>query len=69
MWTTAVYLMHPELFRDCRDRFDFSEEDLRDGYLRKDAKGRWQCNLPQIRKEQAFKRNIYDTWMKVEMPG
>lgn len=67
--TAAVYLMHPELFTDFKGRFDFSEEDLCTGYLRRDAKGAWRCNLPEIRDEKAFKRNIYDTWMNVEMNG
>ncbi|MCI8665593.1 MAG: nucleoside hydrolase [Dorea sp.] len=66
--TAAVYLMHPELFIDQRDSFAFSEADLATGYLRKAADGRWQCNLPEIGEEGAFKRNIYDTWMKVQMP-
>ena len=65
--TAAVYLMHPELFTDCKGRFSFSEEDLRTGYLRKAADGPWQCNLPEIGDERAFKRNIYDTWMKVHI--
>ena len=65
--TAAAYLMHPELFTDVKGRYDFSEKDLCTGYLRKDIKGAWQCNLPEIRDEKAFKRNIYDTWMNVEM--
>ncbi len=67
--TAAVYLMHPELFTDQRGRFAFSEEDLATGYLRKARDGMWRCNLPEIGEEDSFKRNIYDTWMKVEMPG
>ena len=65
--TAAAYLMHPELFTDVKGRYDFSEKDLCTGYLRKDIKGAWQCNLPEIRDEKEFKRNIYDTWMNVEM--
>lgn len=65
--TAAVYLTHPELFTEHKYRFDFSEEDLRTGYLKRDAEGVWECNLPEIREEKAFKRNIYDTWMRVEM--
>ncbi len=67
--TAAVYLMHPEFFTDHRGHFSFSEEDLRTGYLRRAADGPWQCNLPEIGKEKEFKRNIYDTWMKVGMGG
>ena len=66
--TAAVYLMHPELFADVKDRYDFSGEDLKTGYLRASGNGRQECNLPVILEEQAFKRNIYDTWMNVEMP-
>lgn len=65
--TAAVYLMHPELFVDRRGRFDFSEADLRKGYLKEDKEGAWECNLPEIGEETAFKRNIYDTWMKVQV--
>lgn len=65
--TAAVYLMHPELFTDHSFCFDFSEEDLQSGYLRKDKNGKDKCNLPEIGEEKAFKRNIYDTWMKTEI--
>lgn len=67
--TAAVYLMHPELFEDHKGQFDFSEEDLQTGYLRKAEEGLWECNLSEIGEETPFKRNIYDTWMKVEMKG
>lgn len=63
--TAAVYLMHPELFSDRKERFDFSTEDLKTGFLRKKLQGPHECNLPEIGKEQAFKRNIYDTWLRV----
>lgn len=65
--TAAVYLMHPELFEEHRYMFAFSEEDLGRGYLRKSRDGSWQCSLPEIREEKPFKRNIYDTWMQVEL--
>lgn len=65
--TAAVYLMHPELFTDHNMRFDFSEKDLETGYLRRQEHGEWMCNLPEIREERAFKRNIYDTWMAVSL--
>jgi inosine-uridine nucleoside N-ribohydrolase len=66
--TAAVYLMHPELFADRRSKFDLSVEDLRTGYLREAEDGRWPCNLPEIRDETAFKRNIFDTWMMLQIP-
>lgn len=66
--TAAVYLMHPELFEDKKARYSFSKVDLKTGFLREDSDGESYCNLPIIREEAPFKRNIYDTWMKVEMP-
>lgn len=67
--TAAVYLMHPELFEDHLDTFSFSEEDLRTGFMRREKEGMWQCNLPTIGVETAFKRNIYDTWKEVKING
>lgn len=67
--TAAVYLMHPELFTDRRKRFDFSQEDLKTGFLRESTEGQWMCNLPEIGDETPFKQNIYDTWMNVEPGG
>ncbi len=64
--TAAVYLMHPELFTDRPKRFAFSREDLKTGFLREAENGGWQCNLPEIREAAAFKKNIYDTWLRVK---
>ncbi|MFR8238482.1 MAG: nucleoside hydrolase [Dorea sp.] len=66
--TAAAYLMHPELFEDRKKRYAFSVKDLETGFLREDDKGETVCNLPVIRDGEKFKRNIYDTWMRVEMP-
>ncbi len=65
--TAAVYLMHPELFTAHKIQFSFSEKDLQTGYLRREKTGESICNLPEIGEEKAFKRNIYDTWMKVKI--
>ncbi len=65
--TAAVYLMHPELFRDCMTRLAFTQKDLETGFLRAEEAGAVVCNLPEICEEGPFKRNIYDTWMKVKL--
>ena len=63
--TAAVYLMHPELFADCFKKFDLSEEDLKKGFLRESEKNKCAVNRPEIGEESAFKKNIYETWMRV----
>lgn len=63
--TAAVYLMHPELFTARPEKFSFREEDLQTGFLRRDPDGPHVCTLPEIEEEEPFKRNIYDTWLKV----
>lgn len=63
--TAAVYLMHPELFEDKKGTFEFSQEDLKTGFLRKSECGHHTCNLPEIGEELPFKRNIYDSWLRV----
>lgn len=65
--TAAVYLMHPELFADCKKKFKLSEEDLESGFLRECDENNCVLNLPEIGEEQLFKKNIYDTWMNVKM--
>lgn len=64
--TAAVYLMHPELFEKKERFFDLSKEDLTTGYLREENEG-YTLNLPEIKDEMSFKRNIYDTWLEVPM--
>lgn len=66
--TAAVYLMHPELFLDCRDSFLINSEDLKTGFLRKETNGTAKLNLPEIEEEIGFKQNIYDAWLSIEMP-
>ena len=65
--TAAVYLMHPELFSNHQIRFEFTEEDLKRGFLRTSSNGVHKCNLPEIKDEFSFKRNIYDTWLGVQI--
>ncbi len=65
--TAAVYLMHPELFADEKKTLLVSEEDLKQGYLRRASEGNCVCNLPVIGEEKAYKDHIYDAWMRVPM--
>ena len=65
--TAAVYLMHPELFEDERKTLLLSEEDLKQGYLRRASEGNCVCNLPVIGEEKAYKDHIYNAWMAVPM--
>jgi len=65
--TAAVYLMHPELFKDERKTFLVSQEDLKRGYLREAEKGNSVCNLPVIGEEGPYKDHIYHTWLQVPM--
>ena len=58
-----------------------SEQDLETGYLGMDGDGmrdgaaagkkgeRCTCNLPVIREPEAFKDNIYETWLSVPESG
>jgi purine nucleosidase len=64
--TAAVYLMHPELFEKKERYFTLSQKDLNRGYLREGQEGTL-LNLPEIKEAMPFKRNIYDTWLKVTM--
>lgn len=75
--TAAVYLMRSELFSDRREVFALSRSDLAGGYLRRKkgpiqggqgGEGFAECilNLPQIRKEEAFKEALYGAWLKEE---
>lgn len=64
--TAAAYLMRPELFADNPIMLDFSKSRLEKGMLVMGDKGA-DCNLPAIRDEKAFKRNIFDIWMNVSL--
>lgn len=68
--TSAVYLVHPELFSDHKELLLTSVEDLETGYLRRveeQMESNCICNLPEIEKEQEFRETIYNTWMEVSM--
>lgn len=79
--TAAAYLMHPELFEDDVKCLRVSGQDLETGRLGVDGDGmgdgtadgrngeRCACNLPVIRDPEAFKDNIYDTWLSVPVVG
>lgn len=61
----AVYLVHPELFEDQKGTYTLSEDDLKTGFLRKDTYGQTHLNLPEIGATTPFKKNIYESWLKV----
>lgn len=67
--TAAVYAVHPELFTDCFSRFCLSETELELGYLCQAIVGNVNANLnlPQIEREEEFKKMIYDSWMNVNI--
>lgn len=66
--TAGAYLMHPELFEGKKYKMDISEEDLKTGYLRAVSEGEnCSLNLPEIGEEEPFRKNIYSTWLKVEI--
>ena len=63
-------MLHPELFETKEIDFNLSVEDLKKGKLRISEEGMEKnCTLkiPVIGDEAAFVRNIYDTWLKVEL--
>lgn len=66
----AAYLMHPELFIPCRKDMQISVEDLKTGKLTVCEEGMEKnctLDLPLIGEEAAFTKNIYHTWMNVEI--
>ena len=67
--TAAVYVVHPELFQDCTGTYRLSVSELESGYLHPalGQEANADLNLPEIRGEEAFKKTIYDTWMKVPL--
>lgn len=63
----AVYCMHPELFVDRIENYKIEEKKLRQGFLEKSTVGNVRLNLPEIGDSDAFKNNIYNTWLKVQL--
>lgn len=65
----AAYMMHPELFQVQKADFKLSIEDLKTGKLTITEEGSGKnatLEIPVIEDAQAFCRNIYSTWKKVE---
>lgn len=67
----AACLMHPELFESHEGSYLLSEQDLATGFLRACEEGsneNCRLNLAAIGEKEAFCKNIYDTWLNVELP-
>lgn len=67
----AAYLMHPELFEDHVGMFSLNEQELTRGWLqacKEQEKANCTLNLATIGEQEAFCKNIYDTWLNVELP-
>lgn len=66
--TSAVYLIHPEIFDKCTTKLCLSETDLKTGYLKKsnDASNA-KINLPEIANTDYFRKTIYSTWQKAKI--
>ena len=67
----AAYLMHKELFEDHEGTFLLSEKDLATGRLNsctQATSANAKLNLATIGDGAAFCKNIYDTWLNVEIP-
>ena len=65
----AAYMMHPELFNVEKMDYHLSIEALKKGRLTGCEKGvEKNCTLeiPEIKDEEAFTKNIYDTWGNVK---
>lgn len=65
--TAAVYLMHPEFFKDDIYNMKISVEDLKQGFLNVNRDNNCVLNLPIIDKEELYNKNIYDTWKSVKI--
>lgn len=65
--TAAVYLMHPEFFKNDVYNMKISVEDLKRGFLNEDKDNNCVLNLPIIDNEKLYNKNIYDTWKNVSI--
>ena len=66
----AAYMMHPELFEIQRVDMQLSTEKLTKGRLilaEDETKKNCTLKIPVIRDADEFRRNLYDTWMNVEI--
>ena len=67
---SAVYLMHPELFKPSETHLRLSEEDLKTGYLRINAtkeNANATIFLPKIKDLEAFKEEVYSGWLQAKI--
>ncbi|MBQ9970094.1 MAG: nucleoside hydrolase [Oscillospiraceae bacterium] len=62
----AAYLLYPELFEDHLTACDISEEHLQDGSLMPCENGKTILNLPVAKDAAAFRRNLYESWLKLD---
>ena len=62
----AAYLLYPELFEDHPTACDISAEHLQDGSLMPCANGSTILNLPTAKDPAAFRRNLYESWLKLD---
>lgn len=66
----AAYMMHPELFETQIVDMQLSTEKLTKGRLilaEDETKKNCTLKIPVIRDADEFRRNLYDTWMNVEI--
>lgn len=66
----AAYMMHPELFETQIVDMQLSTEKLTKGRMilaEDEAKKNCTLKTPVIRDADEFRRNLYDTWMNVEI--
>ena len=66
----AAYMMHPELFETQMVDMQLSTEKLTKGRLilaEDESKKNCTLKIPVIRDADEFRRNLYDTWMNVEI--
>ena len=66
----AAYMMHPELFETQIVDMQLSTEKLTKGRLilaEDEEKKNCTLKIPVIRDADEFRRNLYDTWMNVEI--
>ncbi len=63
---SAAYLLYPELFEDHLTACDISEEHLQDGSLMPCETGKTLLNLPVAKDAAAFRRNLYESWLKLD---
>lgn len=66
----AAYMMHPELFETQMVDMKLSVEKLKKGRLiiaEDEADRNCTIKIPVIKDADVFRRNLYDTWMKIEI--